>query len=398
MSKKTSLYSLVILFCLSWLLIADFHAEAFIERRYKLEEVLNECSNVLFGTVTAVNSKRMTAKVKVTENLKGSSDFQEIQINLAFGQGNFPQKMVKQFEVGLPIIIFYAKQGERIDSLGHVNGTWFQIQAIDQPDKSRVWWNFTHIEIYMHRTYNGATPEFQKLLRNVFAGKARPTRVKATEIQTLAQAPAGAVCVLLLAGNRRDVEFPAILAFNQVGERRVVYQQATDRDLPNLGQADLLWIGQGAISEIQYYLTTEQEEKIKAFAKNGGVVIVSGQDSDDDRPCGTGWIPEPMKGVERWGRSDFQATPASGTLFGEPNTIRSGDVFIDDTWTDWSDQYTILATTNGGREIAVAMLKYGTGMYLVTSFQNETSANVFVNHPMLENLIHFAVRWHINRS
>ena len=132
---------------------------------------------------------------------------------------------------------------------------------------------------------------------------------------------------------------------------------------------------------------------MKAFVKSGGVVIVSGQDSDDGRPCGTGWIPEPMKGVERWGRSDFQPTSAAGTLFSEPNAIKPGEVFIDDTWTDWSSQYKILATTNGGKEIAVAMLEYGQGMYLVTSFQNETSANVFVNRPMMENLIHFAVKW-----
>jgi hypothetical protein len=100
-----------------------------------------------------------------------------------------------------------------------------------------------------------------------------------------------------------------------------------------------------------------------------------------------------MKGVEQRGRSDFQPTSAAGTLFSKPNAIRSGEVFIDDTWTDWSDKYRILATTNGGKEIAVAMLEYGKGMYLVTSFQNETTANVYVNRPMMENLIHFAVKW-----
>ena len=397
MEKRISLYPLVVLLCFS-VLIVPFQTQAFIERHYRLEEVLKACTNIVFGTVTSVNRKRMTTSVKVEENIKGKSDFQEIKMNLGFGQGNFPQKMIKQFKVGLPIIIFYAKEGERIDSLGHVNGTWFQTHAHNQSNKSRVWWNFTHIEIYMHRTYKGSTPAFQKLLRDILAGKTRPTKLKISEIQTLAKAPSGAVRVLALAGNRFDVEFPTLSDVDRVGEHRVVYQKTKDRNLPNLEYAHLLWIGQGEISESKYLLTTEQEDKIKAFVQRGGVVIVSGQDSDDGRPCGTGWIPEPMEGVERWGRNDFQPTRAAGRLFSEPNTITSGEVFIEDTWTGWSDKYTILATTNGGKEIAVAMLKHGEGMYLVTSFQNETSANVFVNRPIMENLVHFAVKWLMSRE
>jgi len=388
----------------------SFHAEAFIERRYTLQEVLNECTNVVFGKVTSVDGKRMTARVKVEEDVKGKSEFKEIQINVAVGQGNFPQEMMKKLEVSLPIIIFYAKRGVGIQSIGHVNGTWFQTNAQDEPDKSRVWWNFTHIEVYMHRTYNGVTPDLQKLVRDTLRSvdprlqqigvtptapqdpKIQP-KPQASKIQRLAQAPSSTLRTLVLSGNHYDVEFPILSDFNQAGGHQMVYQKTTEHDLLDLGQADILWLGQGEICESEYSLTTEQENWIKAFVKSGGVVIISGQDSDDGRPCGTGWIPEPMKGVERWGRSDFQPTAATGTLFSEPNAIKSGEVFIDDSWTDWSSKYKILATTNGGKEIVVAMLEYGQGMYLVTSFQNETSANVFVNRPMMENLIHFAVKW-----
>jgi hypothetical protein len=398
MKNRTSLYPLVLLLCLSCLLIAPLQAQGFIQKHYTLQEVLNECTNVVFGTVTSVNRKQMTAKVKVEENLKGKSEFQEIKIRLDTGQGNFPGQMIKRFETDQPIIIFYKRTGEAIDSLGHVNGTWFQTNAHNQPDKNRVWWHFTHIEIYMHRTYKGTTPAFQKRLRDILSGKTEGTKSKGDRIQSLAQAPSGAARVLVLTGNHYDVEYLALSDFDRVGERKVIYQKTKDRNLPNLDEADILWIGQGEIGEGKYLLTTEQEHKIKVFVKSGGVVVVSGQDSDDDRPCGTGWIPEPMKGVERWGRSDFQPTHAVGGLFSKPNTIRSGEVFIDDTWTDWSDKYTILATTNDGKEIAFATLEYGDGMYLITSLQNETSANVSINHRMLENLIHFAVQWLNNRS
>ena len=67
-----SLLGLQCLFTLS-------QTQAFIARHYTLQEVLAECTNIVFGTVSSVNSKRMTAKVKVEENLKGESDFQEIK-------------------------------------------------------------------------------------------------------------------------------------------------------------------------------------------------------------------------------------------------------------------------------------------------------------------------------
>ena len=389
------------LLLLSFLLLLPFtisQTQAFIARHYTLQEVLAECSNIVFGTVTSVNQKRMTAKVKVEENLKGESDFQEIKINLSTGQGNFPQKMIKKFKAGKPIIIFYKREGRRIPSLGHVDGTWFQTFAQDRSDKSRVWWNFTHIEIYMHRTYKGSTPDFQRVVRDALAGRAKPTKTSTSKVESLAEAPTDAVRVLVLSGNRFNVEFPTISALNPVGGSQVVYQKTKDRNLPSLKHADILWLGQGEICEERYRLNKEREKKIKAFVKRGGLVIVSGQDSDEDRPCPTGWIPEPMKGVERTGRSDFEPTRAAGTLFSEPNEIQFGDVFLDDAWRKWSDEYTILATTNGGKDIAFATLEYGEGMYLITSLQNETSANIFINYQIIENLIYYAVKWLDDKS
>ena len=379
-------------------LFAVSQTHAFIARHYTLQEVLAECSNVVFGTVTSVNQKRMTAKVKVEENLKGESDFEEIKINLSTGQGNFPEKMIKKFKAGKPIIIFYKREGRRIPSLGHVDGTWFQTFGQDRSDKSRVWWNFTHIEIYMHRTYKGSTPDFQRVVRDTLAGRIKPANRRSSKVESLADASAGVVRVLVLSGNRFNVEFSTMSAFNPVGGSQVVYQRTKDRDLPDLNHADILWLGQGEICEDRYRLTKERENRIKRFVKRGGVVIVSGQDSDDDRPCPTGWIPERMKGVERMGRTDFEPTRAAGTLFSKPNEIEFGDVFLDDAWTKWSDEYTILATTNDGKEIAFATLEHGEGMYLITSLQNETSANIFINYQIIENLIYYAVKWLEDKS
>ena len=388
-----SQFSFFILFFVLIVQVSHYDVDAFIQKEYSLQEVLSECSNVLFGTVTEVDPKRMTAKVKPEDNLKGKTEFSQIKINIGVGQGNFHQQLIRNFKVGEQVIIFYKDEGGRITSVGHIGGIWFQIFAPKRSDINKTWWNFTHIEIYMHRTYKGSTVDFQNHLRQVFAGKIKPKEKKESQSYNLADAPKGTVRVMVLNGTRYDVEFTPLTEFDQVANHKIVYQKTGNRDLPGIENADILWLGQGVISNDQYFLTTKQEKKIKAFVKSGGVAIVSSQDSDDGRPCEIGWISEPIKGIESMGRTDFEMTEHAGSLFDIPNEIRSGEVFLDDTWSDWSSKYVMLATTNSGKNVAVAMLKYGRGMYLLTGFQNETTANVFVNRLMIENLIYFAANW-----
>ena len=90
-------------------------------------------------------------------------------------------------------------------------------------------------------------------------------------------------------------------------------------------------------------------------------------------------------------RKDFQPTSAAGELFKAPHRIRSGQLALDDSWSGWNQKYQILATTNGGKEIVVAKLRYGKGMYLITNLRNSQKREVSRNRQMLENLVHFAV-------
>ena len=127
--KSRSQFSFSILFFVLIVHSSHYDVDAFIEKEYSLQEVLSECSNVLFGTVTEVNPKRMTAMVKPEENLKGETKFSQIKINIGVGQGNFPQQLIRKFKVGEPVIIFYKDEGGRIASVGHIGGIWFQIFA-----------------------------------------------------------------------------------------------------------------------------------------------------------------------------------------------------------------------------------------------------------------------------
>jgi len=143
---------------------------AFVEQEYKLQEVLDESTNIVFGEVKTADKLRRRATVEVKEDIKGRSGLKTIKINVAVGQvraGSTPKMLMDHFKVGEPIIVFYRLAGG-IEALGHVDGTWFQLKTHFpgyQRDINNIWWNYTHIEIYMHRTFKGTTQEFQKVLR-----------------------------------------------------------------------------------------------------------------------------------------------------------------------------------------------------------------------------------------
>ena len=370
--KSGYLFSLLVA---SLLMLTQVPADGYIAKRYTIRQIVAESTNVVFGTVTEVNTKRKTAKIKVAENLKGTSEFQEIKIRLDVYKGRVDhrEEAMRLMKKDAPIIIFYLREGRRIDSLAHISGKWFQTQTSKRGDEWG-WWLFTHTEKYLNNdkvSRRDSTPDFQEELRTLLSGDA--------------------LQLLLLKTDRYESESRAVAELDAVADFGFVYHATNDRNLPTLREADILWLGFRTLSEGRYRLNRKQERKIKEFVKNGGIVISSGQDSDDNRPCETGWLPEPLNGVESPHRNDFKATDHAGELFKAPNRIRSGQLALDDTWDEWNEKYQVLATTNNGKEIVVAKLKYGKGMYLVTSLRNDRNSQVSKNRRMLENLMHFAV-------
>ena len=360
------------------LLLNQQISEGYIAKRYSVPQIVSESSNILFGTVSEINTKRRTAKVKVERYLKGNPEFNEIKIRLDVykGEADHREEAMRLMKQDAPIIVFYLREGRRIDSLAHVSGKWFQTQTTKRGNEWG-WWLFTHTEKYLNRdkvSRRDSTVNFQKELDAMLGEDAIQFHFLRTD-------------------SYRE-EYPAISSINSIGDRWIAYDGTTNRDLPRLNKADILWIGFRTLSrDGRYRLNNEQENRIKEFVKNGGVVIVSGQDSDEDRPCRTGWLPEPLNGVESSQRNDFQPTSDAGELFKAPHRIRSGELALDDSWSGWNQKYQVLATTNNGKEIVVAKLRYGKGMYLITNLRNSQRKEVDKNRQMLENLVHFAVEF-----
>ena len=371
-------------------------ADAFIERYISLQEVVSSCSNIVSGEVKTVSENRLTATINVKEDILGYSGLKEIKINLAIGQrrqGSTPRMMIKHFKAGEPIVIFYQKKAGHINSVGHTDKTWFQCKTyVGTSSKWRGrWWTFTHVEIYMNRTYDGKTSGLLKLVRKMTVEHEEV--LDAPIAPTFDEAPSDAIKILVFSCDMYDDEFAALARFIKIDKYSFAIEQALDKELPKLGKADILWIGQSAIQQDWYVLNISDERRIKRFAANGGIVIISGQDSYPERRCPTKWFPKYLLGAHQGFQTDFYPTEHASFLFQKPNQIQSGQICIEDTWARWSKKVKVLATTQSGKGLVVGTLECGKGLYIVTSLQNKSVTNVATNRQMMENLLYFASHW-----
>ncbi|MCZ6680287.1 MAG: hypothetical protein O7E52_23905 [Candidatus Poribacteria bacterium] len=388
-----SQHQLVLILCIFLIgLLFSSPAQGFIEREYTIHEIIDACTNIVFGKVKSADAGRLRGIVEVKEDVKGKSNLDEIKINFAMGhyrRETSPPKMVGLLKVGMPIIIFY-RETYGIQSLGYVNHTWFQTRAYGgHPGE---WWGFTHMDPYMSRTFSGETTEFQQIIRAILAG------------EKWVGAPKNAVKALVLTGNSTrpmlsqvpvytntvGYEYNGLKSVRKAGNRVLAYESTRDASLPDLDQADILWLGQGEIANQRYRLNKSTERKIRKFVKNGGIVIVSGQNSDHDRPCETGWLVGKLTGVERPYTQNFEVTKSGTKLFSEPNHIQPGQLLIDDAWTNWDKSYEILATTNGGKDLVVGLREHGKGLYIITSMRNDNQDTVAINKKLMENILYYA--------
>ncbi len=390
-----SLIGLIIAFCLIGMIFVP-STPGFIEREYTIREVIDACTHIVFGEVKTVDKRRLRGVVTVEKDVKGKSNLNEINMNFAGGhyrRGTSPEKLVNILKPGMPIIVFY-RQHYGIDSMCFVDNTWFQMRGYPGRNTGHSWWSFTHIDPMMSRTFNGKTNAFQKVVTEMLSGKMWVGGTK------------NAVKILVLTGNSTHAtwsqvpvntntmtyEYSALRATKKVGKRLLVYEAAQDRKLPHLNEADILWIGYEEISSYgRYLLTSETEKKIKTFVKNGGIVIVSGQDSTPEKPCGIGWLNGKLKGVESPPNQHFVVTKKGASVFLNPNTIESGKIFVDDAWKDWHRSDDVLATTPGGKELVVATRRYGKGTYIITSLRNDSHTTATMNKALMENILHYGV-------
>ncbi len=222
--------------------------------------------------------------------------------------------------------------------------------------------------------------------------------------------------LMALTGNTSSVEFPVLERFEYVQDHHIIYNAVQDLRTDRLTKTDILWIGNGEIYKSGYRLNIDTEHRIKNFVSQGGIVIVSGQDvkASAKQRRGTGWIPEPLTGIEC--DDTYELSPTSqgkrSRIFQHPNPLNGHHtdldaqeqpvIRLDDMWLDPLGKWTSLAKINsataslprnGEDASALLLLPFQRGLYIVTSLKNETQADVQVNDKIMENLLHFSVKW-----
>ena len=395
MKPKFRLFAGTLLFLC--LLGTSLKSYGYIERNYTLAEVIESCTNIVFGTVESVDIKRLRAVIKVEQDALGESGLEKIKINLAVGQRRpetSPEKMIQYFKEGKPAVIFYDLHTGQLNSLGHVGGKWFQCKTYvgkewEGTDWRDKWWNFTHIEIYMHNAYSGWTINLQKKIRTVLeerdmilARKPAPGFKKASKER---------IKVMVLSDRKYHTEFRTLRRISKIGVYKFAYQQTYDPNLPGLEEANILWIGYRALGEDRYILNRGTEEKIKKFVQNGGIVMVSGQDNDEGGGH-LGWFAGKIKGVEDEVQIGIYPSKNSQNILKIPNKVAINDIYTEDSWRDGGRGFSVLANTNNRKNVAVGTYKYGKGMYIITSLHHQTFFQVSRSQRLIENLIYHAAK------
>ncbi len=214
--------------------------------------------------------------------------------------------------------------------------------------------------------------------------------------------------VMALTGNVTTAEFPVLERFEYIRQHHLLYTAVQDLRTDRLAKTHILWIGYGEIYKAGYRLNIDTEHRIKHFVGQGGVVIVSGQDvkANYKQRRGTGWIPEPLTGIECDETSELIPTARGkrAGIFHAPNAVPNavtvtpadGDsaaLRLDDMWLDPLGKWTSLAKSHVDGASPLLLLPFQHGLYIVTSLKNQTEDDVAANARFIENLLHFSVKW-----
>ncbi len=210
--------------------------------------------------------------------------------------------------------------------------------------------------------------------------------------------------VMAFTSNGANEEFRVLERFEYVYEHHMLYESVGNLRNERLAKMDILWIGAGEIYRGGYRLNIDAEHRIKNFVSQGGVVIVSGQDvkTNSRQRRGAGWIPEPLTGVE-YDETDELLPTAQGRrsrIFHTPNMLNTTPdtkeiplVKLDDMWVDPLGKWNSLAKSTEQDASALLTLPFQKGLYIVTSLKNDTERDVEINNKLMENLLHFSVKW-----
>jgi hypothetical protein len=143
----------------------------YVEAMYALQQVMAESEIIVEGAIEKADNETKTAVIKTGRILKGKCIHPLIRMNIGVGQMWHPEAIMPHLVPGAPVLVFY---NQALQSQTYLNRFFFQLYGDAAAPPEKAWWNLTHIEIRMNRTYYGTVPELTKLVREILVGKVKP--------------------------------------------------------------------------------------------------------------------------------------------------------------------------------------------------------------------------------
>ena len=159
--KRTLPRLLLVLAVIGALAITFHPARAYVEAPQSLGSVVQQSTNILVCVVEKVDKEKNLIVYRKVEDLKGKHPTDTIKHNIARA-GYHPrewQYVMEWAEVGKTAIFFHnGGAGEMC-----VGNYWYQIYPGD-------WWNMSHGEPFLLRSYAGKAEKLIPLIRDIVAG------------------------------------------------------------------------------------------------------------------------------------------------------------------------------------------------------------------------------------
>jgi hypothetical protein len=145
------------------LCLVDRPAPAYVEALYPLAKVVKESTNIVLVKVDKVNKERKLIYYKKVADLKGTHPDNDIRHNVGVGGFNaFEQKApIEWAEVG-KLAIFFHNGGASETCIGKY---WYQCYA------GGAWWNHSHGEPYLCRSYCGDIEGLKTAVEKLIKGE-----------------------------------------------------------------------------------------------------------------------------------------------------------------------------------------------------------------------------------
>src|SRR6266545_1487615 len=150
---------------------------AYVEQRYTLPRVLNESTNIVVLQVEKVNKERKLIYYKKVLDLKGKHPTDVIKHNVGVGGFNEKEKVapIEWAEPGKIAIMFH--NGTASETC--IGTYWYQCYAGGE------WWNHSHGEPYLARTYCGDIEGLRTAIEKLLKGEdvVIPATVSRTDLR-----------------------------------------------------------------------------------------------------------------------------------------------------------------------------------------------------------------------